>query len=133
MHMTMFGAWDGGEGGQQGCPILEGGPRLIWFESPRWRPKATQVHFQEGEHCWLLPMSARPSIPTLSLVSSNLLQDSVDIHRVHSDHGVYMLPEICMRDDMLETWKHGHVPSHNYFSFLCPRNPVLLYVVQDQF
>ena len=38
-----------------------------------------------------------------------------------------------MRDDMLETWKHGHVPSHNYFSFLCLRNPVLLCVVQDQF
>ena len=44
-----------------------------------------------------------------------------------------MLAEIFMRDDMLETWKHGHVPSHNYFSFLCPHNPVLLYVVQDQF
>jgi hypothetical protein len=43
MHMTMFGAWDGGEGGQQGCPSQEGGLRLIWFESPRWRPKATQV------------------------------------------------------------------------------------------
>ena len=84
-------------------------------------------------HCWLLPMSARPSIPALSLVSSNLLQDSVDIHRVHSDYGVYMLAKIFMRDDMLETWKHGHVPSQNYFSFLCPRNPVLLYVVQGQF
>ena len=59
-------------------------------------------------------MSARPSIPALSLVSSNLLQDSVDIHRVQSDHGVYMLAEIFMRDDMLETWKHGHVPSHNF-------------------
>ena len=43
MHMIMFGAWDGGEGGQQGCPSQEGGPRLIRFESPRWRPKATQV------------------------------------------------------------------------------------------
>jgi hypothetical protein len=43
MHMTMFGTWDGGEGGQQGCPSQEGGPRLIRFESPRWRPKATQV------------------------------------------------------------------------------------------
>ena len=53
-----------------------------------------QVHFHEGEHCWWLPMSARPSIPTLSLVSSNLLQDSVDIHRVYLDHGVYMLAEI---------------------------------------
>jgi hypothetical protein len=55
-----------------------------------------QVHFQEGEHCWLLPMSARSSIPALSLVSSNLLQDSVDIHRVRSDYGVYMLAEIFM-------------------------------------
>ena len=71
-----------------------------------------------GEHCWLLPMFARPSIPALSLVSSNLLQDSVDIHRVHSDHGVYMLAKNFMQDDMLETWKHGHVPSHNYFSSL---------------
>ena len=34
---------------------------------------------------------------------------------------------------MLETWKYGHVPSHNYFSSLCLHNPVLLYVVQDQF
>ena len=74
-------------------------------------------------------MSARPSIPALSLVSSNLLQDSIDIHRVHSDHGVYMLAKIFMRDDTLETWKHGHVPSHNYFSSLCLRNPILLYVV----
>ena len=80
----------------------------------------------------MLPMSARQSIPALSLVSSNLLQDSVDIHRVHSDHGVYMLAKIFMRDDMLETWKHGHVPSHNYFSSLCLRT-VLLCVVQDQF
>ena len=53
-----------------------------------------QVHFQEGEHCWWLPMSARPSIPALSLASSNLLQDSVDIHHVHLDHRVYMLAEI---------------------------------------
>ena len=34
---------------------------------------------------------------------------------------------------MLETWKHGHVPSHNYFRSLCLRNPVPLCVVQDQF
>ena len=81
----------------------------------------------------MLPMSARSSIPALSLVSSNLLQDSVDIHHVHSDHGVYMLAEIFMRNDMLETWKHGHVPSHNYLSSLCLHNPVILCVVHDQF
>ena len=44
-----------------------------------------------------------------------------------------MLAEIFMRDDMLQTWKHGHIPSHNYFNSLCFCNPVLLYVVQDQF
>jgi len=44
-----------------------------------------------------------------------------------------MLAEIFMRDDMLETWKHGHVPSHNYFSSLYLCNPILLCVVQDQF
>ena len=43
MHMTMFGAWYGGVGGQQECPSQEGGPRLIRFESLRWRPKAIQV------------------------------------------------------------------------------------------
>ena len=58
------------------------------------------------------------SVPVL-----HLLQDSVDIHRVHSDHVVYMLAEIFMQDDMLETWKHGHVPSHNYFSFFCFLQP----------
>ena len=44
-----------------------------------------------------------------------------------------MLAEIFMRDDMLETLKYCHIPSHNYFSSLCLRNPVLLCVVQDQF
>ena len=52
---------------------------------------------------------------------------------MHSDHGVYKLAEIFMQDDMLETWKHGHIPSHNYFSSLCLHNPVLICVVQDQF
>ena len=43
MHMTIFGAWYGGVGCQQRRPSQEGGPRLIRFESLRWRPKATQV------------------------------------------------------------------------------------------
>ena len=43
IHMTMLGEPYGDQGDQQGCPSQEGGPRLIWFESPRWRPKATQV------------------------------------------------------------------------------------------
>jgi hypothetical protein len=40
MHMTMIGAWNGVEEVQKGFPSQEGGPRLIRFESPRWRPKA---------------------------------------------------------------------------------------------
>jgi hypothetical protein len=40
MLMSMCGAWIREDGVQQGFPSQEGGPRLIWFESPRWRPKA---------------------------------------------------------------------------------------------
>ena len=43
IHMTMLGEPYGDQGDQRGCPSQEGGPRLIQFESPRWRPKATQV------------------------------------------------------------------------------------------
>ena len=41
--MTMLGEPYGDQGDQRGCPSQKGGLRLIWFESPRWRPKATQV------------------------------------------------------------------------------------------
>jgi hypothetical protein len=40
MLMSMRGAWIGEDGVQQGFPSQEGGPRLIRFEFPRWRPKA---------------------------------------------------------------------------------------------
>jgi hypothetical protein len=39
MHMTILG--DRGRGDQQGCPHQEGGPKLLRFESPRWRPKSS--------------------------------------------------------------------------------------------
>ena len=39
MHTTKFG--DRGRGDQQGCPNREGDPKLIRFESPRWRPKSS--------------------------------------------------------------------------------------------
>jgi hypothetical protein len=53
MHTTMIGAWNGVEEVQQRFPSQQGGPRLIWFESPRWRPKAIQVRVQFGvqEQC----------------------------------------------------------------------------------
>ena len=41
MHTIMLGESHGGEGDQQGSPNREGGPKLIWFESPRWRPKSS--------------------------------------------------------------------------------------------
>jgi hypothetical protein len=37
--MSMRGAWIGEDGVEQGFPSQERSPRLIRFESPRWRPK----------------------------------------------------------------------------------------------
>jgi hypothetical protein len=53
MLMSMRGAWIGEDGVQRGFPSQEGGPRLIRFESPRWRRKAIQVRAQFGvqEQC----------------------------------------------------------------------------------
>jgi hypothetical protein len=49
MHTTMICEWNGVEEVQQGCPSRGGGgTRLIWFESPRWRPKVIQVLAQFG-------------------------------------------------------------------------------------
>jgi hypothetical protein len=48
MHTTMIAAWNGVEEVQQGFPSQQGRPRLIRFESPRWRPKAIQVRVQFG-------------------------------------------------------------------------------------
>jgi hypothetical protein len=39
--MTMLGELHGGQGDQQGHPNREGGPKLIQFESPRWRSKSS--------------------------------------------------------------------------------------------
>src|SRR5690349_3542771 len=43
MHTTMAGSCISEKGVQQGFPSHEGGLGLIQFESPRWRPKTTQV------------------------------------------------------------------------------------------
>ena len=39
MHTAKHGEWRKDEGDQQGFPSREDGPKLIWFESPRWMPK----------------------------------------------------------------------------------------------
>ena len=48
MDTVMVGEWHGVPQGHLGCPNQEGGPRLIRFESPRWRPKETQVRVHLG-------------------------------------------------------------------------------------
>ena len=39
--MTMLEEPYGDQGDQRGCPKREEGPKLIQFESPRWRPKSS--------------------------------------------------------------------------------------------
>jgi hypothetical protein len=39
MHTVKHGEWREDEGDQQSFPSREEGPKLISFESPRWRPK----------------------------------------------------------------------------------------------
>jgi hypothetical protein len=86
-----------------------------------------QVSFPEGEHCCSL------RIPALSFLSTNLLQDGVEVQCVPSDHEGCMLAEFFMQDDTLANWKQGFVLLHNYFSSICFDNPVLLCASQDWF
>ena len=48
MDTVMVGEWHGVPQGHLGCPNQEGVPRLIRFESPRWRPKETQIRVHLG-------------------------------------------------------------------------------------
>ena len=43
MHTAMLGEPYGDQRDQRGCPNQEGGPKLIRFESPKWRPKSSRV------------------------------------------------------------------------------------------
>ena len=73
-----------------------------------------------------------PSTPMLPLVSTNLSQDSIDKHRVHSNQGAYMLVAIFVCDDTPKNWKYGHIPPRGY-SVLLFLQFVLLCVVQYHF
>ena len=87
MHMTMFGTWYGGEGGQQGCPSQEGGPRLIRFESPRWRPKATKVRarlgVQEQHVLKTMPRSRTVSVLGVLYMDGKIISWSFQWHQSH--------------------------------------------------
>jgi hypothetical protein len=52
---------------------------------------------------------------------------------VSYDHDAYMLTKFSIQYDIFTNWKHGDIPRHNNFDFLCFRNPVLSCVVQDRF
>ena len=48
MHMSKHGEWREDKGDLQGFSSRVEGPKLIRFESPRWRPKTTQVYVHLG-------------------------------------------------------------------------------------
>jgi hypothetical protein len=113
----------------QDCDRLEGNHHTTTFPcSSRSFVLNKTVDFQEGEHHWFLP-----SIPALSFLGTNLLQDSVAKHFVSSTHDAYMLATFSKQDDIFTNWKHGDIPPHNNFEFLCFRNPVVSCVAQDWF
>ena len=66
------------------------------------------------------------------LVSTHLLQDSIDKDRMHYDREAYKFADICIREDIWTNWIHGHVSSHS-FSFHYFGNPVCCGIVQNQF
>jgi hypothetical protein len=77
MLMSMCAAWIGEDGVQQGFPSQEGGPRLIRFESLRWRPKAIQVRAQFGvqEQCvikWTPRSNTESVFDVLYMVGSTI-------------------------------------------------------------
>jgi hypothetical protein len=97
------------------CDRLEGDHHTTTFPcSSRSFVLNKIVDFKEGEHHWFLP-----SIPALSFLGTNLLQDSVAKHFVSSAHDAYMLAKFSMQDDIFTNWKHGDIPPHNIFDFFC--------------
>jgi hypothetical protein len=99
----------------QVCDRLEGNHYTTTFPcSSRSFVLNKTVDFQKGGHHWFLP-----SIPALSFLGTNLLQDNVAKHFVSSAHDAYMLAKFSMQDDIFTNWKHGDIPPHNNFDFLC--------------
>ena len=71
--------------GHLGCPNQEGGPRLIRFESPRWRPKETQVQVHLGVQEQPAPKSTpRPHMESVLIalyMDGNIISRSFQWHR----------------------------------------------------
>ena len=84
MDTVMVGEWHGVLQGHLGCPNQEGGPRLIRFESPRWRSKETKVGVHLG-----VPEQPAPKLtprPHTEFVLDALYMDGKIISRSFQQH-----------------------------------------------
>ena len=84
MDMDMVGEWHGVLQDHLGCPNQKGGPRLIWFESPRWRAKETKVRVHLGVQEQSTPKSTlRPhteSVLDSLCIDGNIISRSFQWH-----------------------------------------------------
>jgi hypothetical protein len=78
IHMIMIGA-SHGKGVQQGFPSKGGVPRLIQFETLRWRPKITQVRVHLRVQEQHTP-KMRPRMHTKSVLDV-IYMDGKEFHR----------------------------------------------------
>ena len=69
------------------CSSQEGGPRLIRFESPRWRPKTTKVRaclgVQEQHVLKMMPRSHTVSILGVLYMDGKIISWSFQWHQFH--------------------------------------------------
>ena len=85
MHMGKYGEWHEDEGDLQGFPSREEGPKLIRFESPRWRPKTTQVRVhlgvQEQPAPKMTPRSHTESVLDVLYMDGKIISRNFQWHR----------------------------------------------------
>jgi hypothetical protein len=90
MLISMRGAWIGEDEVQQSFPSQEGGPSLIRFDSPRWRPKEIQVRaqFRVQEQC---AIKRTPRSHMESVLDTLYIWLEEQFHRASNDTG--LMPE----------------------------------------
>ena len=87
MHTVKHGEWREDEGDQQGFPSREEGPKLIWFESPRWRPKDNSsssppyLGVQEQHAQKMTPRSHTESVLDVLFIDGKIYSRSFQWHR----------------------------------------------------
>ena len=82
---TTIGEWHRDPRDQHGYPNRDGGPKLIRFESPRWRPKETQVRVhlgvQEQPAPKLTPRSHTEFVLDVLYMDGKIISRSFQWHR----------------------------------------------------